>query len=293
MNQGPDWDLYHSFLAVLQEGSLSGAARRLGLTQPTVARHVDALEARIGAGLFLRSQRGLIPTDMALQLQPFAETLAATAAALLRAASGEGAGIRGSVRISASEVVGVEHLPPILARLRCRHPGLVIELVLSNAVDDLLRRDADIAVRMVQPAQDALIARRLPPVLLGLHAHSRYLDRRGVPGTLADLAGHDLIGFDRSTPAIRALVERFPVIDRANFALRADSDLAQLAAIRAGFGIGICQAVLARRDRDLVPVLPDALAIELGLWIVMHENLRGNARCRAVFDALAAGLGAP
>jgi len=169
----------------------------------------------------------------------------------------------------------------------------VVELVLSNTVDDLLRREADIALRMVAPTQAALVARRLPSVELGLHAHQDYLARRGVPRTLDDLAGHDVIGFDRETPALRAFVERWPALNRAAFALRADSDLAQLAAIRAGFGVGMCQAAVARRDPALRRVLADAVSIELGLWIVMHEDLKTSARCRAVFDALAAGLQAP
>ncbi len=293
MNAGPDWDLYRTFLAVVQEGSLSGAARRLGLTQPTVARHIDALEGAIGTDLFLRSQRGLIPTEMALDLSPYAETLASTAAALMRAASGRVGEVRGSVRVSASEVVGVEHLPPILARLRRRHPGLVIELVLSNATDDLLRREADIAVRQIEPVQEVLIAQRLPPIVLGLHAHVGYLEWRGAPASMEDLAGHDLIGFDHDTPAIRTIIERFPALERSAFALRVDSDLAQLAAIRAGFGIGICQVPVARRYPDLARVLADAVAIDLGLWIVMHEDLKTNARCRAVFDALVEGLASP
>lgn len=246
MNTDPDWNLHRTFLAVVQEGSLSAAARRLGLTQPTVARHVEALEEAIGRELFLRSPRGLVPTALALGLVPHAETLASTAAALMRAASGEADEVAGTVRVSASEVVGVERLPPILARLRRDHPRLVVELVLSNVVHDLLRQEADIAVRMTEPTQTALLARRLPPVVLGLHAHRAYLDRRGVPDSLDDLAHHDLIGFDRETPPMRRFVQRFPVLDRSRFALRADSDLAQLAMIRAGFGIGVCQVTVAR-----------------------------------------------
>lgn len=293
MNREPDWDLHRTFLAVIQEGSLSGAARRLGLTQPTVARHVDALERAVGADLFLRSQRGLVPTETALSLQPYAETLASTAAALMRAATGRSGEVRGSVRVSASEVVGAEHLPPILAALRRRHPGLAIELVLSNALDDLLQREADIAVRMVEPIQDALVTRRLQPVTVGLYAHRSYLDRRGAPASMDELRNHDLIGFDHGTPAIRAFVTRFPALDRPAFALRTDSDLAQLAAVRAGFGIGVCQVQVARRDPHLVRVLADAFSADLGLWIVMHEDLKTDARCRTVFDALAAGLASP
>lgn len=290
MNEEPDWNLFRTFLAVLQEGSLSKAARRLALTQPTVARHIDALEQSVGADLFVRSQRGLAPTELALELGPVAETLALNTAALMRTASGRSGEMRGRVRVSASEVVGVEHLPPILTQLRRNHPGLVIELVLSNAVDDLLRREADIAVRNVEPEQGALIQRRLPSITLGLHAHRDYLARRGTPRTLKDLASHDIVGFDRPTPAIRAVAARMPAMDRSTFALCADSDLAQLAAIRAGFGIGICQARIAQRDPNLVRILPEEIALDLGLWIVMHEDLKTNARCRAVFEALASGL---
>ncbi len=292
MTSDPGWDLYRTFLAVVEEGSLSGAARRLGLTQPTVSRHVDALEAALGADLFLRSQRGLAATEMALELAPYARSLALTAAAAARSASARAGEVSGRVRVSASEVVGVEHLPPILAGLRRRYPELVVELVLSNALDDLLRREADIAVRNVAPAQDALVARRLPSLVVGLHARRDYLDRRGVPQTLADLARHDMIGFDRDTPATRAVVAAFPAVRRDSFALCADSDLAQLAAIRAGFGIGMCQVSVARRDPELVRVLADEVVFEFGLWVAMHEDLKTSARCRAVFDALAEGLSA-
>lgn len=291
MSNEPNWDLYRTFLAVLREGSLSGAARMLALTQPSVSRHIDALEDALGKRLFLRTQRGLAPTDAALALQPYAESLALTSAALLRAASGgAGRAVTGTVRVSASEVVGVEHLPPILTDLRRRHPGLTVELALSNAVDDLLQREADIAVRMVEPEQQTLVARRCGTVALGLHAHADYLARRGTPRALEDLSAHDLIGFDRETPVIRAYLARFPLLARRDFALRADSDLAQLAFIRAGFGIGVCQVPVAERDPALVRVLPDDFAMNLGVWIVMHEDLRTSARCRAVFDALAQGL---
>ncbi|WP_181703664.1 LysR family transcriptional regulator [Chthonobacter albigriseus] len=292
MNSEPSWDLYRTFLAVLREQSLSGAARSLGLTQPTVSRHIDALESLVGYDLFIRSQRGLSPTEAAEDLRPYAETLAATTAALVRAASSHGKEVRGPVRLSVSEVVGVEIVPAILADLRARHPDLVIELVLSDAVDDLIRRDADIAVRMVEPTQEALLARRVGTIELGLHAHRSYIERRGVPASLADFRGHDLIGFDRETPAIRAMLKQMRFITRDHFALRADSNLAQFAAIKAGFGIGVCQVQLARREPDLVRVLPEEVSLGLPTYVVMHEDLKSSPRCRVVFDALAAGLAA-
>ena len=141
MNSEPSWDLYRTFHAVLREGSLSGAARRLDMSQPSIARHIDALETALGAKLFLRTPRGLSPTDAALELKPLAERLAATSAALRRTAEGGGGGgaLSGTVRISASEVVAVEHLPPILARMRQAHPGETIELrPLSPATESII-----------------------------------------------------------------------------------------------------------------------------------------------------------
>lgn len=290
MSNDPSWDLFRTFAFVLREGSLSGAARALGMTQPSVARHIDALEAAVGGKLFVRSQRGLSPTDRGLALRPHAESLVATSAALLRAASGAEE-VSGTVRITASEVVGAEHLPPILADLRRAHPALAVELVLSNAVSDLLQRQADIAVRMVEPAQQALVARKVGAVTIGFHAHRDYLAARGVPTTARDLLAHDLIGVDTETPAVRAVLSAMPGLTREAFALRTDSDLAQLAAIRAGYGIGVCQVEIARRDPNLVRVTPDLFSFDLPLWVVMHEDLRSSASCRAVFDALVAGLG--
>ncbi|MBB5754384.1 LysR family transcriptional regulator [Prosthecomicrobium pneumaticum] len=286
----PDWDLYRSFLAVLEEGSLSGAARALGLTQPTIGRHIEALEAALGRQLFIRTPLGLAPTDVAQAMRPYASALAATAAALRRTASEASDRVAGVVRVTASEVIGVEVLPPLLTTLHERHPDLIIELVLSNAVDDLLRREADVAVRMTAPTQEALLVRRVGAIPIGLYGHRRYLERRGRPKTIDDLAGHALIGFDRETAWLRTMAARYPYLGRERLAFRATSDLAQLAAIRAGYGIGACQVGIARRDPNLERVLADFFDLPLGTFVAMHEDLRTSPRCRAVFDALAAGL---
>lgn len=288
----PSWDLHRSVLAVLRQGSLSGAARTLGLTQPTIARHVAALEESLGVTLFLRTQHGLSPTETALSLRPYLESLEATAAALLRAAGGRGGDVGGTVRVSASEVVAVKVLPPILTALHEHHPALAIELDGTDAVENLLLRGADIAVRMVEPVQQALVVRKVGDIPLGLHAHRRYLERCGSPRTPGELEGHSLIGFDRETPAIRAVLRQVPGLERHRFALRTDSNVTQLAAIEAGFGIGVCQLPLVRRNPDLVRVLPEFFELRLGTWIVMHEDLRTTPRCRAVFDALAEGIAA-
>lgn len=290
MESEPRWELLRTFAAVMRAGSLSGAARSLGLAQPSVSRHIDELERSLAAKLFVRTQRGLSPTDRALALAPYAGDLEATAAALLRAASAPPDAVAGRVRVTAAQAVAVGHLPPILARLRADHPRLSIELAASDALDDLLARRADIAVRMVDPVQQALVARRVGAVTLGLHATRDYLARRGMPESLRALAEHDLIGPDTPTPFVRAVLAKLPVADLNAFALRSDSDVVHLAAIRAGVGIGVAQVELARCDPCLVRVLPDEFSHELPLWVVMHEDLRTSPRCRAVFDALAAGL---
>lgn len=290
MESEPNWGWYRTFLQVMETGSLSAAARAMGLTQPTVGRHIDSLEAALAVKLFTRSFDGYAPTDAARELQPYAASVAATAAALRRVASSHGAGVRGTVRLTASEVIGVEVLPPILAALRGEHPQLVIELVLSNTADDLLAREADIAIRMFRPTQDALVARRVGDIELGLHAHRDYLASRGAPASMAELSGHALIGYDHEHAFIRAFQHRFPVFARAALAFRADSDLAQLGAIRAGFGIGVCQSALAARDAQLVRVLPGEFSLAMDTWVAMHEDLRDSPRCAVTFAALVAGL---
>ena len=175
------WQLYRAFLAVIDEGSLSAAARALDIAQPTVGRQIAALEKALGLALFTRSQAGLMPTEAAQSLRALAEDMRTTAASLERAAASQGAGVQGTVRVTASDIIGIEVLPPIIAALRDRHPQLIVELVLTNRVQDLLRREADIAVRMLRPAQASLVARRVGHLTLGLHAHRRYVARHGTP----------------------------------------------------------------------------------------------------------------
>jgi DNA-binding transcriptional LysR family regulator len=286
------WELYRTFLAVLTEGSLSGAARALGITQPTAGRHIEALEAAFGQPLFTRSQTGLLPTEAAAALRGYAEAMRSTAAALERVAASRGEAMKGVVRISASEVVSVEVLPPVIAQLRRAQPGIVIELVVSNRVQDLLQREVDIAVRMTRPVQEMLVARRIGAIEVGMHARDDYLAAHGTPVTLDDLHRHALVGFDEVTPFIRNAAKMFPTWHREAFSVRSSSDLAQLAMIRAGCGIGFCQAGVARRDPRLVRVLEQSATFSLETWITMHEDLRGNPRCKTVFDALATGLSA-
>jgi DNA-binding transcriptional LysR family regulator len=290
IKRAPNWDELRTLVEVTRDGSLSGAARRLGLSQPTVGRHVDALEAALGLTLFTRSPRGLAPTPAALALGPHVEAMAAAAAALGRAASGEAAADRGAVRITASDVVGCEMLPPILATFHAEHPDIAIELALTNRNEDLARRDADIAVRMVRPTQSGLVARRIGSSRIGLYAHRDYLAHFGAPRSLTDLPGHCMIGFDWDNRTFQNAGDLARGLKREDFGFRCDNDLAQLAALRAGAGIGGCQENIARRTPELVAVLPNAIQYALEVWLVMHEDLKATRRVRLLFDHLAAGL---
>ena len=290
MSAPPDWDLYRSFLAVMTQGSLSAAARSLSSTQPTIGRHIEALEQALGEPLFTRSASGLRPTETALALRPHAEAMAAAAEALIRTASGEAGQVKGVIRLTASEIMGAEVLPPILTRFHEAWPEVVIELLASNKVEDLLRRDADIAVRMARPTQEALLARRIGEVQIGLFAHKDYLEKHGAPEMLTD-AGQIAIGFDREGQTLRTLNRLNLPIERDFFAFRSDNDLMQLAALRAGFGIGGAQFGIARRDTNLVQVLP-AVTFDMEVWVVMHEDLKASRRMKLMFDHLVAELGA-
>ncbi|MGH6955042.1 MAG: LysR family transcriptional regulator [Caulobacteraceae bacterium] len=283
------WGHYRTLLAVLAEGSLSGAARALGVTQPTVGRHIEALEDEIGAPLFTRSVSGLAPTESALALRPHAEAMAAAAEALARTASGEADAVRGVIRVTASEIMGVEVLPPILAGFHEAHPDVTIELALSNRQEDLLRREADIAVRMARPEQGALLAKRVGASRVGLFAHRRHIETHGAPATLKDV-GRFGIGFDRDPQARQMLEARQVSLGREAFAFRSDGDLAQLAMLRAGFGVGACQVGIARRDPDLVEVLRGDFRYGMEVWVAMHEDLKASRRMRLMFDWLVAGL---
>jgi len=280
-----DWDLCRSFLAVVREGSLSRAARTLALTQPTVGRHIETLEEKLGAVLFTRWQHGLNATELALDLVPHLEAMGAAADALVRAASGQAEEERGTVRLTASEVIGAEVLPPMLARFRAEHPGIVLELVLSNRTEDLLQREADVAVRMVRPEQTGLVARLIGHASVSLYAHRSYAETHQLPRTLEELLQHPLIGYDSLSWPSFAKFNDVP-ISREIFSLRTDSDLAQLAALRAGYGIGGCQDALARHNPNLLPVMADTIRFELPMWLVMHEDLRSSRRVRLLYDFL-------
>lgn len=287
MNPPVGWDDQRVFLAVLEGGSLSAAARRLGLAQPTVRARLEALEQALGTVLFTRSAQGLLPTELARSLGDHVRAMAHASDAFVRAASAPPGEIAGAIRIAVSEFVGVEVLPPMLARLRALYPDLSVELVLSNETTNLAEQEADVAVRMRPPAQDTVVARNVGAVALGFFAHRDYVAQRGRPEALGDLAAHDLIGPDRAQ-ADRQLAEALlPAPVLARFVVRTDSHPAQLAAARAGLGVAVVQRPVGLADPSLVHLLPEIVVATLPFWVVTHRDLRSVPRVRATLDHLA------
>jgi DNA-binding transcriptional LysR family regulator len=285
------WDLVHVFLTVMRHSSLSAAARSLKLSQPTVRRSIEALEAELGTPLFSRSSTGLMATETGLALRAHAEAAEAAMGAFKRGASNPAQGEAGTVRVTCSDVYGVEILPALLRPLLEKHQGLAIELVLSNRTDDLIKREADIAVRLTAPRQAALIAQKVSPVAFGLFASKEFLKQFQAPKTFAELSQSSrFIGDDRRD-VIAAGFAAAQLTMPQNLVFRSDNDLAQLAAIRNGLGIGIAQVKLAAASK-LVRILPK-ISVRLDCWVVMHEDLKKMTRIRLVFDHLVKMLGKP
>jgi len=284
------WDLYRTFLAVFREGSLSKGARGIGISQPTASRHIEALEAAIGMRLFRRLPGGLAPTEAARGLVPDAEAMATAAGTLQRALSGGKRDESGVVRLTAGELIGQEVLPNILRPFCARYPSIVLELKLSNRNEDVLRGNVDIAVRMVQPTQQALLSRRIGEVKLGLFAHRSYVAAFGLPKTPADINGHRLIGFDQDQYIPRSSDSGAYIPSRAQFSFRCDSGPMQAAALRAGIGIGALYLSIARRDASLIRVLEKSFTFTREMWLVMHERAKATRRIRLLFNHLAEAL---
>ena len=286
----PDWALWRSFGAVVEQGSLSSAARSLGLSQPTLGRHVEALEQALGVNLFERTLQGLKPTDTALRLyEPVAGAQRALAEAALMA-EGTSAALSGAIRITSSTVMCHYVLPPLLADLRQAFPQIAIELVPSDAVENLLLREADIAVRMFRPTQLELIARKLGETPIIACAHQSYVDRRGIPAHPSELVSHDMIGFDRSEVFISAARKMGFELTRDDFSVRTDSQTNMWELIKAGLGIGFAQRGLVRQTPGMVELLPGFEPPALEVWLTTHKELFTSRRIRAIYDRLGEGL---
>jgi DNA-binding transcriptional LysR family regulator len=282
-----DWRLVRSFLAVLDAGSLTAAARASGAHQPTLSRHVAELESQLGAPLFERTGRGVEPTALARAIADAARQMQAGAEQLSRAlAQGRELG-SGSVRISTSQVAASYLLPPVLARLQQAEPGIAVELVASNALSNLLRREADIALRMVRPAQASLVARKLADLPIVACAHESYLRRHGLPRRPDDLARHRLIGYDRDDTIRKGFAALGLPLPAECFVLRTDDQLAYGRLVAAGAGIGFVAAYNLHHWPGVVPLLPMLKIPPLPCWLAVHREIRGSPLVRRVYDFLA------
>ena len=286
----PEWSLIRSFLAVAEAGSLSAAARATGISQPTLGRHIQAIETALEVTLFTRTAQGQAMTAAAQALLPSARAMQAAAAELALSARGQASGINGTVRITASRVVSHHVLPPVLARLRATEPGIQIELVPSDTTENLLFGEADIALRMYRPTQPDLVARQIGALPLGLYAARSYLDRRGRPISPDALMAHDFIGQDRMDQIIRVMRMLGLDVSRSFFPVRCDDPLTYVELVRAGCGVGGILRAIGDPDPvleriDLIPDLPS-----LPVWLTAAPRLRQSPRLRRVWDALAAAF---
>ncbi|MCD2178472.1 LysR family transcriptional regulator [Rhizobium sp. C1] len=287
-----DWNLIKTFLAVAETGTLLAAAEALRLSQPTVGRHIDELEAATGLTLFIRGRRGMALTEAGLSLLDDARSMAKEADHFLLRASGRASEASGPVRITASDIVANYLLPPILVALKDAEPGIDIELAPSNAVANLLARDADIAIRMTRPIQNDLIAVKVNDLAMGTYAHERYLAKTGVPETVQDLAGHRLVGYDRDMLILNGMKALGIEGDRSLFTFRTDDQVAYWELVKAGAGVGFGARWLARQTPELRRVLPDLNIPPLPMWLASHQELRTSLKIRRVMDFLREAISA-
>jgi DNA-binding transcriptional LysR family regulator len=282
-----DWALVKSFLAVLDAGSLMGAARRIGAQQPTLSRHVAELEAQLGTPLFERTGRGVTPTVAALAIAESARQMEAGALSLSRGLAKAHNQTTGRVRVTASQVAATWLLPELLARFADAEPGIQVELVASNQLSNLLRREADIAVRMVRPAQASLVARKLGEIAIVACAHQRYLERSGTPRKPIDLLEHRLIGYDLDDTIVHGFARMGLEITRERFALRTDDQVAYGRLVAAGAGIGFAACYALHQWPGVKPLLPMLTIPPLPCWLAVHREIRVSRVVRRVYDYLA------
>jgi DNA-binding transcriptional LysR family regulator len=306
-----DWNLIRSFVAVVEQGSLTRAATSMGLSQPTLSRQIAELEKTVGAALFERVARGLQLTETGENLVEPARHMMAAARSLSIAAASHDNSLQGTVRITASEMVAAFVLPDLLRKLAEHHPEIQIEVVASNHISNLLEREADIAIRMVRPTQSALIARHLGDWPIGFYAHKNYLagvaatpdantasniqaTSSALPSsTMVDmnfLAKYRWIGLDQSDQYIAGFRAVGIDIDKSFFEFRSDNHLVNWQALLSGVGVGIAMCWLAQKEPNLIAVLPEQKMPDLPIWLTSHRELKSSKRIRSVFDFLAIEL---
>lgn len=285
-----DWSLIQSFLAVAETGSLSGAARRLGASQPTLGRHIRTLEETLKVELFQRHARGFELTALGQEMLTHARQMEAAMAGLSLVAAGGETRLEGDVRIATSVFMAHHVMPAIIADIRRAEPDIQIDLVPSDSSENLLFREADIAVRMYRPEQLDMVTKHLGDIRLGMFASRAYLDRKGYPRDADDLRHHDVVGYDSNDDIIREMRAMGIPASRDWFAVRCDNQSAYWELVRAGCGLGFCQANVARNDPEMVEVPLDFPLPVLPVWLTAHEALRHTPRIARVWELLNQGL---
>lgn len=281
------WHLLQSFAAINAAGSLSGAAQSMNSSQPTLSRHLSQLETVLGQRLFFRTPSGLTLTPEGAAVQAHVDKMA-QAAAELSFSDPRAHQISGTVRLTASQIAATYLLPPMLATLHSAHPALQIELIASDQTDNLLRREADLAVRMYRPTQNDLIAKKVAELPIGLYAARAYIEAHGMPETPEELLRHKVIGYDRSTLIIDGMRQVGLKVERSFFVFRSDDQVVCWRMAQAGVGIGFAQRITGDADPDMVRVWPDMDVARLPVWLTAHQELRMSPRVRICFDHLSA-----
>ena len=285
-----DWNQLKAFLQTAQTGTLSAAARKLALTQPTLSRQVAAIEQQMGVTLFERVGKAMVLTPTGLDLLEHARAMGAAAEALGLAASGRSQAVGGVVSVSATDAVAADLLPPIVQRLRAREPGIAVEVISSNALSDLLRREADIAIRHVKPEQPDLIARLVREATAHFYASEGWVKTYGHPRSAQDATEVPFVGSDRSGRYLAYLRQHGLNLSEDNFSCYSDHTVAHWALVCQGMGIGAMMTEIARKTPGMVRVLDDLPPVRFPIWLVSHRELRTLRRIRVVFEALAEGL---
>jgi DNA-binding transcriptional LysR family regulator len=285
-----DWNRAKAFLVTAEEGSLSAAARALGMAQPTLGRQVDALEAELGVILFERTGRGLALTPSGLELLDHVRAMGDAANRVALTAAGQSQSIDGTICIAASEVHAAILLPPIIAKLRRAEPGLHVEIVASTKASDLKRREADIAIRNFQPTEPDLVAKKIRDVPARLYASASYLERIGNPKLPADLRKADFISIDRSGAFLNGLNKLGLSLTERNFPILTENYLVMWELVKHGLGIGILDGNIGDAEPLVRRALPDFEPFIFPIWLVAHRELNTSRRVRWVFDLLAEEL---
>ncbi|MFT3778784.1 MAG: LysR family transcriptional regulator [Ottowia sp.] len=285
-----DWNQLKAFLETAETGSLSAAARKLGLTQPTLSRQVAAIEQRMGVTLFERVGKAMALTPTGLDLLEHARAMGAAAEALDLAATGRSEAVGGVVSVTATDMVAAHLLPPLVRQLREQEPGIVVEVIPSNALSNLLRREADIAIRHVKPEQPELIGRLIREARASFYASEDWVKTHGHPRDAEDAVHLPFVGSDRSGQFLYYLRQHGLSLSESNFSCYADHNTAHWALVRQGMGIGTMMDEIARATPGIVRVLDNVPPVCFPIWLVSHRELRTSRRIRVVFEALAQGL---